>query len=103
MTELFNWSELLTVGGGAAATAFITGALKNLPGIKKLPTRILSMIIGVVLMETAYFFVNGFSVEGLIMQLFNGIAVAFSSNGAYDMVTGEIKKPKPENEENSEL
>lgn len=69
-----------------AATALITQGLKELPFLKKLPTRLLSLIIAVLITELSYLFINGFSLSGFVLQIFNGILVSLSANGTYSAI-----------------
>ncbi len=89
MNELLSWASLSSLTGATAATAVITEELKELPFIKRIPSRLLSVIIAVLIMELSLIFTDGVSISGVILQLFNGVFVSLSANGTYDMM-----KPK---------
>ena len=86
MNELLSWASLSSLSGATAATAVITEELKGLPFIKRIPARLLSIIIAVIIMETALLFTEGFSLSGAVLGIFNGVFVSISANGTYDML-----------------
>ena len=63
MNELLSWESLSSLSGATAATAVITEELKGLPFIKRIPTRLLSVIIAVIIMELSMVFTGAFSLS----------------------------------------
>ncbi|MCH5278579.1 MAG: hypothetical protein J1E60_02190 [Christensenellaceae bacterium] len=86
MQEFFTWNALLTCSGATLATTMLTQFLKELGFIKKIPTRIFSYVVAVVLMLLAMLFEDAFSLENVAIALINATVVALASNGAFDAV-----------------
>ncbi len=89
MNELLSWQSLSSLSGATAATAVITEELKELPFIKRVPARLLSVIVAILIMELSLLFTEGFSFSSAVLGLFNGVFVSLGANGTYDML-----KPK---------
>ena len=57
MTEhFFTWGDLVTYGGAVMAVLIITEFTKDLPGIRKIPTRIWAYLVALVLLVPAAIF-----------------------------------------------
>lgn len=87
-TEFFTWSLLATYAGAVAATALIVQMTKGIGFIDRIPTRIYSYIIAVVILLTATYFIGGMTWSQAGLCLVNAAVVSLASNGAY----GAIKK-----------
>lgn len=87
-TEFFTWSLLATYAGAVAATALIVQMTKGIGFIDRIPTRIYSYIIAVVILLTATYFIGGMTWSQAGLCLVNAAVVSLASNGAY----GAVKK-----------
>lgn len=87
--KFFTWDALMTCTGATLATTLFTQFFKNLPVIKKLPTRIFSYIVAVTVMLLSAAFTDGLTLSNAAISLVNGVIVALASNGAYDAVSAQ--------------
>ena len=56
MTEqFFTWGDLITYGGAVMAVLIITEFTKDLPGIRRIPTRLWAYLVALVLLVAAVF------------------------------------------------
>ena len=63
MNEFFTWTTLATYAGATLATSLITQLIKGLGFIDKIPTRITSYAIALVVLIAATFFTGGLTLE----------------------------------------
>ena len=89
MNEFFTWANLATYAGATLATSLITQVVKGIGFIAKIPTRITSYAIAVVILLAATFFTGAFTLETAVLCLINGVVVSLASNGAFDAVSGK--------------
>lgn len=89
MEGFFNWAALATMTGAVAATTLITQVLKGVSFIDKMPTRIFSYIVALVVLLGATFFAGAFTLEAAGLCVINAVVVALAAQGAYD---GVLKK-----------
>lgn len=92
MNEFFTWAVLLTYAGATLATSLITQLIKGLGFIDKIPTRITSYAIALVVLIAATFFTGGLTLEAGALCVINAVVVSLASNGAFDAVTAKKSK-----------
>ena len=90
--EFFTWAVLLTYAGATLATSLITQLIKGLGFIDKIPTRITSYAIALVVLLAATFFTGGLTLESGVLCVVNAVVVSLASNGAFDAVTAKKSK-----------
>ena len=90
--EFFTWAVLLTYAGATLATSLITQIIKGLGFIDKIPTRITSYVIALVVLLAATFFTGGLTLESGVLCVVNAVVVSLASNGAFDAVTAKKSK-----------
>lgn len=90
--EFFTWAVLLTYAGATLATSLITQLIKGLGFIDKIPTRITSYAIALVVLLAATFFTGGLTLESGVLCVVNAVVVSLASNGAFDAVTAKKNK-----------
>ena len=61
--SFFDWSYLGTFAGALAAVALITELIKELPGLKKVPTQFVSWILAFVILILAQLFTGTLSAQ----------------------------------------
>ena len=76
MNEFFTWTTLATYAGATAAVGLITQLFKGVGFIDKIPTRITSYAIALV----------------VLLCVINAVVVSLAANGAYDALAGAPKK-----------
>ena len=91
MNEFFTWTTLATYAGATLATSLITQLIKGLGFIDKIPTRITSYAIALVVLLAATFFTGGLTLEAGALCVINAVVVSLAANGAYDAVTRNKK------------
>lgn len=91
MNEFFTWTTLATYAGSTAAVGLITQLFKGLGFIDKIPTRITSYAIALVVLLAATFFTGGLTLEAGALCVINAVVVSLAANGAYDAVARNKK------------
>ena len=93
MTEhFFTWGDLVTYGGAVMAVLIITEFTKDLPGIRKIPTRIWAYIVALVLLvPAAVFTADTIRAEDVLLCLVNGVLVAMAAVGSFHSVQEQLK------------
>ncbi len=88
MTDhFFTWSDLVTYGGAVMAVLIITEFTKDLPGIRRIPTRLWAYLIALTLLVTAVVFTSDtVYAEDVLLCFVNGVLVAMAAVGSYHAV-----------------
>ena len=81
--SFFDWSYLGTFAGALAAVALITELIKELPGLKKVPTQFVSWILAFVILILAQLFTGTLSAQNAVLSVLNGAMVSLAANGGY--------------------
>lgn len=84
MNEFFTWETLVTYAGATAATTLITQIFKGVGFIEKIPTRIFSYAIALIVLLGATFFTSGLTWQNAALCVINAVVVSLASNGAFD-------------------
>ena len=63
--EFFTWAVLLTYAGATLATSLVTQLIKGVGFIDKIPTRLTSYIIALVVLIAATFFTGGLTLVSI--------------------------------------
>lgn len=82
--EFFTWAILATYAGAVLATTLITQLLKGVGFIQRIPARIVSYVIALIVLLTANYFLGGFTLEQAALCIINAAVVALAANGTYD-------------------
>ena len=93
MTEhFFTWGDLVTYGGAVMAVLIITEFTKDLPGIRRIPTRIWAYLVALVLLvPAAIFTADTVRVEDVLLCLVNAVLVAMAAVGSFHSVQEQLK------------
>lgn len=84
--EFFDWNTIGTYTGAVMAVGVITEIIKDIPGIKKIPTQLMSYILAFIVLICAMFFSGGFTAQGAALAVFNAALVSLGANGGYAVV-----------------
>jgi len=84
--EFMNWAYLGTFAGALVAVGIITELIKNIPGINKVPTQIMSWIIALAVLICASAFTGGLTAEIVVLDIINAAMVSLAANGGYDAI-----------------
>ena len=92
MTEqFFTWGDLVTYGGAVMAVLIITEFTKDLPGIRRIPTRLWAYLIALVLLVlAAVFTADELRAEDILLCFVNGVIVAMAAVGSYHAVQEQL-------------
>ena len=92
MTErFFTWGDLVTYGGAVMAVLIITEFTKDLPGIRRIPTRLWAYLVALVLLVlAAVFTADELKAEDILLCLINGVIVAMAAVGSYHSVQEQL-------------
>ena len=88
MTDhFFGWSDLITYGGAVMAVLIITEFTKDLPGIRRLPTRLWAYLVALTLLLLGTVFTaDGLKAEDILLSFINSVLVAMAAVGSYHAV-----------------
>lgn len=88
MQEFFSWTMLGSYAGAVAATSLITQFFKEVGFIARIPTRIFSYGVALLVLLGATYFGGGWSWASAALCLFNAAIVSLAANGGYDTLHG---------------
>ena len=88
MTEsFFTRGDLVTYGGAVMAVLIITEFTKDLPGIRRIPTRLWAYLVALVLLVMAEVFTaDKVRARDVLLCFINGVIVAMAAVGNYHAV-----------------
>ena len=92
MNEFVTWEFVKTYSGAILTVTLLTQFVKGLGFIERIPTRIVSYVIAVVVMLLAQIFTGGFTVSAAALTFINAVIVSLAANGTYDLCAAELKK-----------
>lgn len=81
--SFFDWTTLGTLAGALAAVCLITELIKDLPGISRIPTQLVSWVLAVVVLVLSQVFTDALSTQGVVLCLLNGAMISLAANGGY--------------------
>ena len=91
MNEFFTWAILATYAGATLATTLVTQLLKGIGFIDRIPTRIFSYAVALILLIAATFFTGGLTWDAAALCVVNAVVVSLAANGAFDAVSMKNK------------
>ena len=87
MNEFFTWTTLGTYAGATLAVALMTQLVKGIGWIERIPTRITSYVVALVVLLAASAVAGELTWATAGLSVINAVVVALAANGAYDGVT----------------
>ena len=90
LKEYFTWNGLTTYGGLVLAVTLITQFIKGVGFIDRIPTRFVSYVISIVVMNAALIFTASWTWSGFALAFLNAVIVSLASNGTHDGLADEI-------------
>ena len=92
MDSFFTWTDLMTYGGAVMAVLIITEFTKDLPGIRRLPTRLWAYLVAlVILLAAAIFTGDSLRAEDVLLCFIIGVIVAMAAVGSYHSVQEQME------------
>ncbi len=87
MDRYFTWTDLMTYGGAVMAVLIITEFTKDLPGIRRIPTRLWAYLVALtILLPAVIFTAETLRAEDIMLCLINGVLVAMAAVGSFHAV-----------------
>lgn len=90
LKEFFTWNGLTTYSGLVLAVTIITQFLKGVGFIDKIPTRFVSYVFAIIVMNLALLFTTGWTWSAFALSFLNAIVVSLAANGFHDALVEEI-------------
>ena len=87
MQEFFTWTMLATYAGATLATTLITQLIKGIGFIDRIPTRLTTYAVALIVLVVATVFTGDVTVSSIALCVVNAVVVALAANGGYDAVT----------------
>ena len=87
MNEFFTWTTLGTYAGATLAVTLITQLIKGIGWIDRIPTRITSYVVALVVLLAASAVAGELTWATAGLNVINAVVVALAANGAFDGVT----------------
>ena len=101
-TDFLTIDYLCTYMGTVVVTMLIVQFLKELPGIKKIPTKYFTFIVAFLNILICSFITGNFAVSNLYLMLINAVLVCFTATGGYDFAVKSVTI-KNEKDKDTEL
>lgn len=86
MNEFFTWTTLGTYAGATLAVTLITQLIKGIGWIDRIPTRITSYVVALVVLLAASAVAGELTWATAGLNVINAVVVALAANGAFDGV-----------------
>lgn len=84
MDSFLTWEVLLTFSGLVGAVYMVVEFTKEIPLIKKIPTKYWSWIIALILLVATNLVLKSFEYKDIVLYILNAIVISLSSNGLSD-------------------
>ena len=91
MNEFFTWTTLMTYAGATLATTLVTQLLKGIGFIDRIPTRIFSYVVALIILLASTFFTGAMTWNAAALCVVNAVVVSLAANGAFDAVSTKDK------------
>jgi len=91
MNDFFTWTILATYAGATLATTLVTQLLKGIGFIDRIPTRIFSYVVALIILLAATFFTGAMTWNTAALCVVNAVVVSLAANGAFDAVSTKDK------------
>lgn len=91
MNEFFTWAILATYAGATLATTLVTQLLKGVGFLDRIPTRIFSYTVALIILLAATFFTGALTWDAAALCVVNAVVVSLAANGAFDAVSMKNK------------
>lgn len=92
MNNFFTYEMLLTYATCVTAVFGVTQFIKDIPGIKKIPTKYLSCVIALVVVVLTNIAVKQFRVDNILLYVLSSIFISMNANGIYDFDIKTLKE-----------
>ena len=90
----FTWEILLTQAGAVAAVLLFTQLFKGVGWIQRIPTRLFSYSIALLVLLAALFFTGDLMPETAALALINAAVVSVAANGGFELLKQGVNSVK---------
>lgn len=99
MDKFFTYEMLLSYATCVTAVFGTTQFVKEIPGIKKIPTKYVSFFISIIIVTLSNVATSQFKVSNILLYVLSSVFISMNANGIYDFDTKSKIENKLENKE----
>ncbi len=99
MDKFFTYEMLLSYATCVTAVFGTTQFVKEIPGIKKIPTKYVSFFISIIIVTLSNVATSQFKVSNILLYVLSSVFISMNANGIYDFDTKSKTENKLENKE----
>lgn len=99
MDKFFTYEMLLSYATCVTAVFGTTQFVKEIPGIKKIPTKYVSFFISIIIVTLSNIATSQFKVSNILLYVLSSVFISMNANGIYDFDTKSKTENKLENKE----
>lgn len=96
MDKFFTYEILLTYATCVTAVFGTTQFIKDLPFIKKIPTKYVSFFVALIIVVITNLAVKEFKVSNILLYILSSVFISMNANGIYDFDTNNKIENKEE-------
>lgn len=96
MDKFFTYEILLTYATCVTAVFGTTQFIKDLPIIKKIPTKYVSFFVALIIVVITNLAVKEFKVSNILLYILSSVFISMNANGIYDFDTNNKIENKEE-------
>ena len=103
MNTFLDWQYVATFAGVVCCTQMVSEFFKELPYVKKMPTKYFCAIVSFILIILSMIFTEVFTFKDLPLAVLNAILITFTACGGHDFHYRKVRsiedkeEDKPEN------
>lgn len=87
-----TWDYLASYAGMVFAVTIFTQFFKDLPLIKKIPTKYFAFVISLIIMTSVSLYQGTFNINNILLVILNSMLVTFTATGTKDFGVNLEKK-----------
>ena len=87
MDKFFTYEMLMTYATCVTAVFGVTQFIKEIPGIKKIPTKYVSFLVAIIIVILSNIATGQFKVSNILLYILSSVFISMNSNGIYDFDT----------------
>ena len=99
MDKFFTYEMLLSYATCVTAVFGTTQFVKEIPGIKNIPTKYVSFFISIIIVTLSNVATSQFKVSNILLYVLSSVFISMNANGIYDFDTKSKTENKLENKE----
>ena len=94
MDKFFTYEMLMTYATCVTAVFGATQFIKEIPGIKKIPTKYVSFLVAIIIVTLSNIATGQFKVSNILLYILSSVFISMNSNGIYDFDTNSKEEKK---------